>query len=56
MKPTIECTRIKACRWQGNNSDLVEKINKRETKKHGIEIIDLKCPKCGCKTTYDIED
>ncbi len=54
-QPEIECTRTRACKWKGNNEDLVEKLNNRETKKYGFEISDMLCPKCGCKTMYDLK-
>jgi hypothetical protein len=54
-KPEIECTRVRACKWRGNWSDLVRKPNAKDTKKHGVECSDNVCPKCGCKTFYTLE-
>lgn len=54
-KPEIECTRVRACKWQGQRDDLQPVLNKRETKKYGIEIFDNVCPNCGCKTAYEIK-
>ena len=54
-EPTIECTRVKACKWKGNDEDLVSVINKRESAKYKFDISDKVCPKCGCKTMYDID-
>jgi len=53
--PTIECSRVRACKWKGRPEDLVSVKNKKDSFKHGLVISDLICPKCGCKTTYDIE-
>jgi len=55
-KPTIECTRVRACKWRGVPKDLISVTNKKDSLKHGLDISDAVCPKCGCKTTYDIED
>lgn len=54
-QPEIECTRTRACKWQGTSDDLVRKPNLRASKNHGIKIRDLVCPRCGCKTMYDIK-
>lgn len=54
-KPTIECTRVRACKWKGNNEDLVKVLNKKQSKECGVDIYDCVCPKCGCKTTYNID-
>jgi hypothetical protein len=51
---TIECTRIRACKWQGTQKDLVRVKNTKESKKFKLDIYDAVCPKCGCKTTYNI--
>jgi len=53
-KPEIECTRVRACRWKGFQKDLVSKHNVRDSKINKIVINDMVCPKCGCKTMYDI--
>jgi len=54
-KPTIECTRVRACKWKGSSEELVRKVNEKKTKKYGFEYSDMLCPKCGCNTTYDIK-
>jgi len=54
-KPTIECTRVRACKWKGNNEDLVKVKNMRESLKYKMDISDAVCPRCGCKTMYDIK-
>lgn len=51
----IKCDRVRACKWQGKESDLVKKLNSRESKKHGILIHDLVCPKCECKTMIEVK-
>ncbi|WP_426370023.1 hypothetical protein [Pseudocolwellia sp. HL-MZ7] len=55
-KPEIECTRVRACKWQGGYSDLTKKLNKKDTKKYGTECNDNVCPKCECKTMYEIKN
>lgn len=54
-KPTIECTRIRACKWQGRPEQLEKVKNLKESKRLGVAISDCVCPKCGCKTTYNID-
>ena len=54
-KATIECTRVRACKWKGNQEDLVKVKNMRESQKYKVGIFDNVCPKCGCKTTYDLD-
>ncbi|MDW3682957.1 hypothetical protein RA280_14605 [Cupriavidus sp. CV2] len=43
----IECTRTRACRWKGMESDLVGVPHK--TIKQATQKV---CPKCGCDTYY----
>ena len=53
-KPEIECSRVRACKWKGNWSDLAKKPNVKESEKYGLQIEDNVCPKCGNKTFYKI--
>lgn len=53
-KPEIECSRVRACKWQGNFSDLTKKPNIKESEKYDLQIEDNVCPNCGCKTFYEI--
>ena len=54
VKPTIECSRVRACKWQGQPEELTKVKNDKESKEYGFDIFDNVCPKCGCKTYYDI--
>jgi hypothetical protein len=54
VKPTIRCIRGDTCAWQGNENDLVKRYNARDSRKHGVDISDYVCPKCGCKSMGEI--
>lgn len=48
----IECSKTRACGWQGMESDLASKPRIKGPKGGALQISDRVCPKCGCKTYY----
>lgn len=50
----LQCTKVRACKWFGQEEDLVRVLNSKETKELGVKVSDNVCPKCGNKTMYEI--
>lgn len=48
----IKCTKVRKCGWKGDNSELIEKVDKKESKECGFEVRVHVCPKCGHDEYY----
>jgi len=52
MNTQDQCSR-KKCSWFGTDDDK-KKMRNRKLSRGGITVNDLVCPKCGCKTFYEL--
>ncbi len=55
MKEMEECANAK-CKWSGPDDEKLRRINRQESKKMGVTVNDLVCPKCGNREFYEVDD
>jgi len=49
----IKCTKVRKCKWKGDSSELVKKLDEKESGELGFKIYIHVCPRCGHDEYYD---